>query len=161
MRAQQASSDAELSAVDERLHRLTGRFALGTHDALVAKRRRPSRLRMAQSKKDPSGDDRENLRRLVLGSGLFDAEWYRNQHGDVIATADDALDHYVSVGFAQNFDPGPTFAAGWYLEANPDVREAGVAPLIHYVQSGRVEGRRGRPRLAPPPPGTYESDHEP
>jgi hypothetical protein len=34
------------------------------------------------------------------------------------------------------------FDACWYLEANPDVKEAGVDPLQHYLQHGIQEGRR-------------------
>ena len=34
------------------------------------------------------------------------------------------------------------FDACWYLETNPDVKEAGVDPLQHYLQYGIPEGRR-------------------
>jgi len=34
------------------------------------------------------------------------------------------------------------FDARWYLEANPDVKEAGVDPLRHYLQYGIKEGRK-------------------
>lgn len=34
------------------------------------------------------------------------------------------------------------FDACWYLETNPDVKEAGVDPLQHYLQYGIQEGRR-------------------
>jgi ubiquinone/menaquinone biosynthesis C-methylase UbiE/GT2 family glycosyltransferase len=34
------------------------------------------------------------------------------------------------------------FDACWYLETNPDVKEAGVDPLKHYLQYGIQEGRR-------------------
>ncbi len=161
LRAGQAFADAELGAVDERLRRLTGSYALDAHDARKTRRKPRSRFRLSQPRKDPTDDERERLRRLVLGSGLFDADWYRDQHGDAVATAEDALDHFVSVGLTQNFDPGPSFAASWYLETNPDVREAGLVPLVHYVQSGITEGRRGRPRPAPILPETSEPDHEP
>lgn len=38
-----------------------------------------------------------------------------------------------------------TFDAGQYLQANPDVAEAGMDPLLHYLLYGRNENRRLRP----------------
>jgi glycosyltransferase involved in cell wall biosynthesis/predicted nucleic acid-binding Zn-ribbon protein len=35
----------------------------------------------------------------------------------------------------------PIFDATWYLEQYPDVREAGVNPLVHYIADGGREGR--------------------
>ena len=37
------------------------------------------------------------------------------------------------------------FNASWYLEQNPDVAEAGVNPLTHYLTSGASEGRDPHP----------------
>jgi hypothetical protein len=34
----------------------------------------------------------------------------------------------------------------FYLASNPDVAEAGVNPLLHYLESGRAEGRAPRHR---------------
>lgn len=43
---------------------------------------------------------------------------------------------------AQTFDPV------WYLQAYPDVREAGLDPWQHYATRGRAEGRLGAPVLS-------------
>jgi glycosyltransferase involved in cell wall biosynthesis len=37
------------------------------------------------------------------------------------------------------------FSAGWYLDANPDVRASGGAPLEHYLRCGWREGRDPHP----------------
>ena len=37
-----------------------------------------------------------------------------------------------------------TFDPAWYLEANPDVRAAGIDPLQHYISFGKKEGRQKR-----------------
>lgn len=37
------------------------------------------------------------------------------------------------------------FDAGYYLAANPDVRAAGLDPLLHFIQSGWREGRNPSP----------------
>jgi GT2 family glycosyltransferase/glycosyltransferase involved in cell wall biosynthesis len=39
----------------------------------------------------------------------------------------------------------PLFDTGFYLERNPDVREAGVDPLAHYLRHGWAEGRNPNP----------------
>ncbi len=41
-------------------------------------------------------------------------------------------------------NPGPLFDGEWYLANNADVAEAGSNPLLHYIESGRAEGRRVR-----------------
>jgi glycosyltransferase involved in cell wall biosynthesis len=37
------------------------------------------------------------------------------------------------------------FDRDWYLECNPDVRAAGIDPLLHYLKSGAAEGRDPNP----------------
>ena len=86
---------------------------------------------------------------LVIRSGLFDASWYRRTYN--IDTNEDPLDHYINSGRDRIFSPGPLFNAKWYLEANPDVAEAGVEPLNHYLVFGRPEGRWPIPYSSPIP----------
>lgn len=44
--------------------------------------------------------------------------------------------------------PHPLFDAAAYLEAWPDVREAGISPLLHYLVHGWREGRSPHPYFA-------------
>ncbi|MNM37861.1 putative glycosyltransferase EpsJ [compost metagenome] len=76
---------------------------------------------------------------LICDSGLFDVAWYREQYavqGEmdalVIAYLTDWLDR----------EPGPDFSGRHYLVLNPDVAEAGMNPLLHYLRHGRSEGRQ-------------------
>jgi len=85
----------------------------------------------------------DDLPRLLLESGLFDATWYRTRYGDVRMSAADPLAHYVHVGARLGRMPGPKFDPGYYVAANPDVRASGMDPLRHYLQHGRAEGRPG------------------
>ena len=39
----------------------------------------------------------------------------------------------------------PKFDATYYLASNPDVKEAGINPLVHYIQFGQKEGRQAFP----------------
>ena len=51
------------------------------------------------------------------------------------------LDHFHLHGFADFRDPSPAFETKWYLTQNPDVRIAGLDPLLHYLRHGAAEGR--------------------
>ncbi|MDH2310399.1 rhamnan synthesis F family protein [Methylobacterium brachiatum] len=83
--------------------------------------------------------DPEALAR-VEGSELFDAEWYRATHVPDLSP-DLAARHYLREGAARGMSPGPLFDGTWYLGNNADVAEAGANPLLHYLVSGRAEGR--------------------
>lgn len=90
--------------------------------------------------------------RLVAESALFDADWYCRQSGvtnDAQAVRDPVA-HYLAQGAAAGLAPGPGFDGAWYLARYPDVAEAGLNPLVHYLRHGRYEGRlpRGNRALA-------------
>lgn len=85
------------------------------------------------------GRRRQQLARQVLDSGFFDAGWYRQRYG--LDLPDDlALAHFMDHA-RHGHSPGPLFDTRWYLDANPDVRDAGLHPLLHYLDNGRAEGR--------------------
>ncbi len=60
----------------------------------------------------------------------------------------DLIEHFLSKGWIDGYDPSPAFSVSAYLEANPDVRSKGVNPFVHYLQRGRLEGRRFAPTAA-------------
>ncbi|KST59837.1 hypothetical protein AO398_16300 [Methylobacterium sp. GXS13] len=76
----------------------------------------------------------------VASSELFDAEWYRATHVPDLSP-DLTARHYLREGAACGMAPGPLFDGAWYLGNNADVAEAGANPLLHYLASGRAEGR--------------------
>lgn len=76
----------------------------------------------------------------IEGSELFDAQWYRTTHVPDLPPNQTAR-HYLREGAARGMNPGPLFDGGWYLANNADVAEAGANPLLHYLMSGRAEGR--------------------
>ena len=55
------------------------------------------------------------------------------------------LAHFVEHGWKEGRDPAPWFSVGYYLLANPDVAGAGLNPFVHYLHSGRAEGRDIQP----------------
>lgn len=83
---------------------------------------------------------------LVTNSGWFDADWYRlqAQSAGMTVRADDAVRHYLREGGNRGLAPCPLFDAAWYLSAYPDVANAGLNPLVHFLKFGQMEGRLPR-----------------
>ena len=68
-----------------------------------------------------------------------------------LGMADEPLDPAALVSALSDPAIGghPAFDGAAYLEDNPDVREAGLPALLHYVLHGAEEGRRPRPDFDP------------
>lgn len=64
----------------------------------------------------------------------------------------DPLLHFLRSGWKEGRNPNADFSVDYYLEANPDVRTAGVNPFWHYVIAGKAEGRVARH------PGGYRAE---
>lgn len=85
---------------------------------------------------------------VLLGSGLFDADWYLGHNPDVAEAKIDPLRHYLLHGGFEGRDPSPNFSSAWYLNTYDDVKRAGINPLVHYVRYGWNEQRRTSPHTA-------------
>lgn len=72
-------------------------------------------------------------------SELFDRDFYRLQFDGPVG---DAVRHYVETGANAGAWPHPLFDTGYYLAKHPDVRAAGLPPLLHYLLTWSQEGRR-------------------
>jgi hypothetical protein len=76
---------------------------------------------------------------IISRSGLFDADWYVRQYGDVRDGDVDPLRHYVFYGAREGRLPNddPHFAR-YIAETLPEVLGS-ENPLLHYALSGRLE----------------------
>lgn len=74
----------------------------------------------------------------ISDSPFFDGEWYKKTYeiGDT-----DPVYHYLNIGFALDYNPGPEFSTRKYFDCNPDVEYYGMNPILHYELYGRDEGR--------------------
>lgn len=86
--------------------------------------------------------ERAVVLRMMRRSDLFDEEYYRKKAR--ITKETDAAAHYYDGGWRET-DPSPDFSREKYQEANPDVKEAGVCPLGHYLLHGYKEQREIAP----------------
>lgn len=74
----------------------------------------------------------------IKNSGLFDSEFYENTYDDFKG---DALNHYLTEGFKQGKLPSLDFDPDVYYRLYPDVDQAGINPLLHYIAYGKSEGK--------------------
>ncbi|MBR6023773.1 MAG: glycosyltransferase family 2 protein [Methanobrevibacter sp.] len=74
----------------------------------------------------------------INNSGLFDSEFYKKTYDDF---SGDALKHYLTKGHLEGKLPSLDFDPDFYLKAYPDVDQAGINPLLHYVAYGKNEGK--------------------
>lgn len=73
---------------------------------------------------------------------LFDAEFYLSKNP--VPSPSKIVNpwlHYLTVGWREGFDPSPNFSTNGYLNANPDVQNSGINPLLHFAVYGRIENR--------------------
>ncbi|EAQ03091.1 hypothetical protein OB2597_13143 [Pseudooceanicola batsensis HTCC2597] len=90
----------------------------------------------------------------IRRAGLFDPVHYQAQIAGLnwLCRAF-PMRHYVLWGERMGLEPHPDFSPGAYLGLNPDVAEAGLPPLHHFLTLGRGEGRgtRAQPVESLPP----------
>lgn len=87
----------------------------------------------------------EDQLRIIRSSKLFDAAWYHRRYADARLSGLDAAEHYLRIGARIERDPSVWFSTRHYLAKNPDVAEAGLNALVHFLTCGEAEGRRGLP----------------
>ncbi|WP_182913790.1 glycosyltransferase [Sphingobium terrigena] len=69
-------------------------------------------------------------------------DWYLNQNRDLLTNlAVSPLEHYLEHGWREGRAPNPLFNPQAYLDRYPDVAQAGLEPLTHYIVYGRAEKR--------------------
>jgi len=133
-----AGRSATLNILRTRSLRAVGR---GMHQILRAAKRVYSSARIACWL--------HSNRRLVVGSGLFDLEFYLKEHADKIPSGTDPLTHFLLHGGYAGLRCSALFDAGFYQHRYPDVRTRGEHPLVHYLNLGRREGRSTSAEYAP------------
>jgi ADP-heptose:LPS heptosyltransferase len=78
--------------------------------------------------------------RAILDSGLFDMGWYLVHNPETERAPMHPADHYMLEGAARGLSPGSDFDFNEYQSAEHMV-EQGINPVLHYLDSGVIEGR--------------------
>lgn len=92
---------------------------------------------------------RKVIREFLSDAGIMHERWYREAYGVKARGRDGLIDHFVKQGLDAGYSPHPLFDPEWYLAANPDVAEHGMAAADHYFSSGAAEGRIPSPFFDP------------
>lgn len=79
--------------------------------------------------------------RIINESGLFEVDYYTSQAGKSILGLD-PVSHYLLSGEKEGLAPNTWFNPSDYLEMNPDVRDSGMSPFIHFIVFGMAENRQ-------------------
>jgi hypothetical protein len=84
---------------------------------------------------------RRGARELRDPNPYFSTAWYCEQRCGFDGERSNALVDYILKGSANGVPPSPRFDPAWYREFYPDVAQAGLEPLSHFIRCGRAEGR--------------------
>ena len=74
----------------------------------------------------------------------FSTRWYCDQYGGEMAHPNAIIDYLIS-GAGARRDPSDRFNTSFYMDRYPDVADAGLNPLVHFLSHGLDEGRRPLP----------------
>ena len=77
-----------------------------------------------------------------LVAAEFNPEFYAEEYADLRLPAEALLKHFCDVGWIEGRNPNPYFNVVDYLRQHRDVASANMNPLVHYLLSGRFEGRQ-------------------
>src|SRR5665213_1256692 len=80
------------------------------------------------------------LRLGIRPNPFFDPLWYYRQL-DGMHDVWSGLRHFVMSGDREGLAPSPEFSGKRYFERYPDVANAGIPALFHFLTAGRPEGR--------------------
>lgn len=78
---------------------------------------------------------------LLKNSPYFDAKYYMKNYPECGRTEQDAIRHYLAVGFKNGCNPSPLFDNDAYRSCYTDIFFGDINPLIHWLKHGRDEGR--------------------
>ncbi len=87
------------------------------------------------------------VREAILASGLFDADYYREQYPDIAESGIDPLGHYLRHGAREGRNPCAFFDTRYYLRNNGDVAASRINPLLHFCRDGWRELRNPHPEF--------------
>lgn len=82
----------------------------------------------------------QGQRRGLSPHPLIDPDWVKRARAGHTSIQFDLVDYLFDSSLFK-FSPHPAFDAEHYLSANPDVRQSGGNPLVHYLLHGWREGR--------------------
>ena len=78
---------------------------------------------------------------IIDDSNTFDDEYYLEQNPDLLDENVNLIEHYVTEGYFDCYNPTRLFDTEYYFKNNPDIRAFAENPYVHYITNGKREGR--------------------
>lgn len=85
-----------------------------------------------------------HLVHVIYQSGEFDSDLYKAQYQKDIPEGLSDILHYICHGVELKLDPNSDFCTEYYIRKYPDIFSCGINPFIHYLTSGKAEGRSSK-----------------
>ncbi len=79
---------------------------------------------------------------LLRNTEYFDVNYYRTYYLNFSRKRIYPYLHYLLYGGFVGCDPSPNFDSSFYLSSNPDIKESGLNPLVHFLRIGAKENRK-------------------
>lgn len=98
---------------------------------------RNSKYSMLSSKKKRMKRDKL----LVFNSEYYNDEYVQTEFQALGLLVEDPLHFFIQFGGELGISPSDKFDTKSYLAMNPDVKNSGMNPLLHYLKHGKAEGR--------------------
>ena len=76
----------------------------------------------------------------IKNSDFFDESFYMETYSQYLKN-EDPLTHYLTEGYKLGFLPSLNFDSDAYLETYPQVKNADINPLLHYIAHGQYEDK--------------------
>ena len=128
-------SNYHLVVSDEEVGSLYTLFKPGArHAAVSADADDASSSSLSATVGAPLGDEEKLAGEM---RSLFDQAHYESQTGLHFVDAEEALTHYLDLGY-QRWDPHPLFDTAYYLRCRPQARARGAVPLLDFLTNGRT-----------------------
>ena len=78
---------------------------------------------------------------IIKNTNFFNLKYYCSQCQIDFDSSDKAIKHYLTIGYKKGYNPSSKFNGNTYLKKYPDVKDANMNPLVHYIKHGRKEGK--------------------
>ncbi|MFP5075849.1 hypothetical protein ACLE20_00930 [Rhizobium sp. YIM 134829] len=86
---------------------------------------------------------------LIVSSGCFDENWYRERHKVEGSGQRAAVEHYIKHAFETGVAPHPLFNTPYYQASVTPSDQKGLSPLAHYLTYGIERGASPHPLFDP------------
>jgi hypothetical protein len=79
--------------------------------------------------------------KLIEKSGYYDEEFLKSELYNLGLQVKNPVKFFIEFGADLGLSPSEKFDSVSYLTMNPDVKDSGMNPLLHYIKYGKAEGR--------------------